>query len=511
MLHFDELGKLSVGWLIKVTIILLLVGHLVSSSESRHKRQDFTNANNLLQSTLATVNKCRTPDGLPGACGDIKNCTYLIFDLAKLRQSVCFKNFFMPGICCPLNKNSQLVTSTQRPHILSILFGTISASSTTTALTSITQNPVTGSEDTKSLTTTTTTTVKPSTTTTITKQPTTTTTAKPSTTITKKPTTTTTTEKPTTIITSEETTTSERPTTDSTQSSTKQPSTSLATKHPKTPGETAADFKPVRPLGLSGNQACGLGGRGARIVGGFEANPGQWPWMSAIFLNKRRGREYWCGGALINDRFVLSAAHCLSHPSGYRYHPSQLTVRLGDHHLFETDDFAQPREYFVDKTIQHPQFRRNGFFNDIGLVKLRERVVYTIFIRPVCLPSEDEFKSNPLVGHIGTVLGWGTTSYGGRSSGALQQTSIPIWANEDCNRRYFQPITEGFMCAGFIEGGKDACQGDSGGPLLVRNTDNRWTVVGLVSFGSKCAEPGFPGVYTRVSKYMNWVRENTID
>ncbi|XP_022242924.1 venom protease-like [Limulus polyphemus] len=414
-----------------------------------------------------------------------------------------------------LDKNNLLVTSTQRPHILSILFGTIPASSTTTALTTTTKKPATPSTTQKTIVTPTT--QKPVTGPGDTEILTTTTTPSTTTTIIKQPTTTIATEKPTTITTSEKTTISERPTTVSTQSSTKQPSTSLSTKvpniipSPRPPGETAANHKPVRQLGLAGNQACGLGGRGARIVGGFEANPGQWPWMSAIFLRKRRGTEYWCGGALINDQFILTAAHCLSHPSGYRYHSSQLTVRLGDHHLFKTDDFAQPREYFVDKTIQHPQFRRNGFFNDIGLVKLRERVVYTTFIRPVCLPVEDNLRSNPLVGHIGTVLGWGTTSYGGKSTDALQQTSMPIWANEDCNRRYFQPITEGFMCAGFIEGGKDACQGDSGGPLLVRNADSRWTVVGLVSFGSKCAEPGFPGVYTRVAKYVDWITENTID
>lgn len=113
-----------------------------------------------------------------------------------------------------------------------------------------------------------------------------------------------------------------------------------------------------------------------------------------------------------------------------------------------------------------------------------------------------------VLGRRATVVGWGTTYYGGKESTKQQQATLPVWRNEDCNHAYFQPITDNFLCAGFSEGGVDACQGDSGGPLMML-VESRWTQVGVVSFGNKCGEPGYPGVYTRVSEYMEWIRENT--
>ncbi|RWS26201.1 venom protease-like protein [Leptotrombidium deliense] len=192
-----------------------------------------------------------------------------------------------------------------------------------------------------------------------------------------------------------------------------------------------------------------------------------------------------------------------------RYQTYQLTVRLGDHHLYKTDDDAKPEEFKVVEVKQHPHFQRHGFFNDIGIIKLNKKVKYGDYIRPICLPNVEE-RSKDLAGYMATVLGWGTLYYGGPGSGVLQQVSMPIWDNKDCDKRYFQPINQGFLCAGYTEGGKDACQGDSGSPLMVADPNRRWTIYGVVSFGNRCAQPGYPGVYTRVSEYHTWVESNSV-
>lgn len=125
--------------------------------------------------------------------------------------------------------------------------------------------------------------------------------------------------------------------------------------------------------------------------------------------------------------------------------------------MYRSDDDARPKEFGVKAAIQHPHFRRHGFFNDIGIIKLKETVEFDEFIRPICLPQAKD-ASRDLKGYMATVLGWGTLYYGGPGSGSLQQVSMPIWDNKDCDKRYFQPIESGFVCAGYAEGGKDACQ-----------------------------------------------------
>jgi len=254
-----------------------------------------------------------------------------------------------------------------------------------------------------------------------------------------------------------------------------------------------------------------------RIVGGQYSPAGKWPWMAAVFLHGPAKTEFWCGASLVSSKFILTAAHCTKDPNGKTFSPQQFTVRLGDHNILSPvdDHLVSPRTYRVNKIIGHPEFRARGFYNDIALLKLDTEVLFNDFIIPVCLPPPDlvqraEANINHIEGLSPTVLGYGSTNYDGAESATLQEVKLPVWSNEDCDRAYLQPIEDIFLCAGYPEGGKDACQGDSGGPLLLYAPTRQWMQVGIVSFGNRCAEPGYPGVYTRLTNFMTWIHNTML-
>nr|XP_012232032.1 PREDICTED: proclotting enzyme isoform X2 [Linepithema humile] len=259
---------------------------------------------------------------------------------------------------------------------------------------------------------------------------------------------------------------------------------------------------------IQDDEECGVRNSGKyRVVGGEEALPGRWPWMAAIFLHGTRRTEFWCGGSLIGSRYILTAAHCTRDQRQRPFAARQFTVRLGDIDLERDDEPSSPETYTVKQIHAHPSFSRVGFYNDIAVLELTRPVRRSPYVVPVCLPQA-RHRGEPFAGARPTVVGWGTTYYGGKESTIQRQAVLPVWRNEDCNAAYFQPITSNFLCAGYSQGGKDACQGDSGGPLILR-LEGRWTQIGIVSFGNKCGEPGYPGVYTRVSEFTDWIRKNT--
>ncbi|XP_047737100.1 proclotting enzyme-like isoform X2 [Hyalella azteca] len=251
-----------------------------------------------------------------------------------------------------------------------------------------------------------------------------------------------------------------------------------------------------------------------RVVGGHEAARGKWPWMAAIFLHGPKKTEFWCGGSLISAKFVLTAAHCTKDPAGKTFNPQQFTVRLGDHNIFshEDDHLSNPKTYKVSTIRPHPEFKSRGFYNDLALIKLAEEVLFNDYIAPICLPPPDMAvrELDHLVGFTPTVIGYGSTFYDGTESPVLREAKLPVWRNADCDSAYLQPITDIFMCAGYAAGGTDACQGDSGGPLLLYGSSLQWIQIGVVSFGNRCAEPGYPGVYTRLTKFMPWIHDNML-
>jgi len=141
----------------------------------------------------------------------------------------------------------------------------------------------------------------------------------------------------------------------------------------------------------------------------------------------------------------------------FRFSARQFTVRLGDIDLKRDDEPSAPVTFKVTEIRAHKQFSRVGFYNDIAILKLDRPARKSKYVIPLCVPPP-ELKQEQFAGRRTTVVGWGTTFYGGKESTVQRQAVLPIWRNEDCNQAYFQPITSNFICAGYSEGGTDACQ-----------------------------------------------------
>lgn len=232
--------------------------------------------------------------------------------------------------------------------------------------------------------------------------------------------------------------------------------------------------------------------QGERIVGGEEAEPGAWPWVAALTFRTSSGRLFqYCGGTLIRPSWILTAAHC-------EVEIGDLVV-LGRHDLTTSAGEA----IAVDRVLTRRDYDPETNDNDAALVHLERPSTAT----PAVLVNREEQSSRP--GDTATVMGWGVLEFGAPvTSKTLQQVELPLVSLEECRRAYGASITGNMICAGEPEGGVDSCQGDSGGPLVV-NHRGVWEQTGIVSFGEGCALPDRPGVYTRVSRYLNWVQACT--
>ncbi|XP_045137970.1 trypsin-like isoform X2 [Portunus trituberculatus] len=256
------------------------------------------------------------------------------------------------------------------------------------------------------------------------------------------------------------------------------------------------------PSSNTGSCKCGVPNLN-RIVGGQEVNPkNKYPWQ--VGLKMSNGRNYWCGGSIINDRYVMTAAHCIYGMSSTN---SGLMVGVGDHNMYQTSDDVSgaTRLVAVERIIQHPDYNTRTLDNDIALLKLSETLDLTQYkeVGAVCLPADD---SKTYAGELATASGWGTTSSGGSQPSTLYEVVVPI-LEPSC---WGMSVTANMLCAGLEEGGKDTCQGDSGGPLYVEENSVR-VQVGITSWGYGCADANSPGVYARVSKYVSWIQQNTQD
>ncbi|TGZ39007.1 venom protease [Temnothorax longispinosus] len=250
-----------------------------------------------------------------------------------------------------------------------------------------------------------------------------------------------------------------------------------------------------------------------RIVGGEPASLGSWPWITVLgYVNSRNPNvpKWLCGGALISSRHVLTAAHCV-HGRSDLY-----KVRVGDLDLNSDNDGAYPFEDFIERKTVHPGYNPRTYTNDVAVLKTTQEVPFTATLHPICLPVNDFMRNRRLERTYPFVVGWGSVYFHGPASSRLLQTQVPVRTQEECKSAFQNfpttVIDDRVLCAGYARGGKDACQGDSGGPLMTSNPQDQKTqyIIGIVSYGFKCAEPGFPGVYSRVTAFLDFITSQLV-
>jgi len=246
--------------------------------------------------------------------------------------------------------------------------------------------------------------------------------------------------------------------------------------------------------------------KNGRIVGGKGATFGEWPWQvlvrEATWLGLFTKNK--CGGVLITNRYVITAAHC---QPGFL---ASLVAVFGEYDISGELESQRSVSKTVRRVIVHRQYDAATFENDIALLELESPVAFDSHIVPICMPKdEDDFT-----GRMATVTGWGRLKYGGGVPSVLQEVQVPVIENSVCQEMFHtaghsKSIISSFLCAGYANGQRDSCEGDSGGPLMVERGDGHWVLAGTVSHGIKCAAPYLPGVYMRTTFYKPWLQTIT--
>jgi secreted trypsin-like serine protease len=268
-----------------------------------------------------------------------------------------------------------------------------------------------------------------------------------------------------------------------------------------------------------------------RVVGGAAAATGAWPWQVLILVPgaKDSKKIAMCGGSLIGQRWVLTAAHCIQ-----KFDRSQQILVIEQRPPAAKPpapgvpaDIDPKSLHRVSMAVAHPQWNINTLENDIALLELNEPAARSRAVE--LLLSPDAGLESPPAKVV--VTGWGQTRDIVEQGGGyidvvtqkpirpedvlpdrLMEVELPLVATDQCrasNREVPAPIDHRNLCAGVPEGGKDDCHGDSGGPLVGRDDRGQWMQIGIVSWGIGCGRPGHPGVYTRVSAFADWIRETT--
>jgi len=220
----------------------------------------------------------------------------------------------------------------------------------------------------------------------------------------------------------------------------------------------------------------------------------EYPWQ--VGLVKPSGTGPYCGGSILSSKTILTAAHCTTGKLA-----SSITVVVAEHDWTAEDG----QEWFtVCGKTEHPAHDSDTEDNDFSILTLCQEIAFKREASPVCLPDQ---PGSSYDGVTATVSGWGTLSFGGSQPQQLMEVDVSTLTNTACNVAYGAgAITSSMICA--AQEGKDACQGDSGGPLVTKGQDSYYSLIGVVSWGAGCADPNFPGVYSRVTQVTEFIQDN---
>merc|ERR1712168_163926 len=234
--------------------------------------------------------------------------------------------------------------------------------------------------------------------------------------------------------------------------------------------------------------------QGDKIVGGEEAEPHEFPWQ--VSLRRKSDNFHFCGGSVLNENTVISAAHC----TVIWESADEVVVVAGEHD--KTVDEGTEQTVDVSKLTVHENYQQgHAFENDIALWSLAAPLEMNEFVAAVPLPTQGQDSQGSC-----TVTGWGTLSSSGSTPNVLMKVDVPVVSDGTCRLEYPFSIADSMICAG--ETGKDSCQGDSGGPMICYNADGSGYLGGIVSWGRGCGGIYSPGVYTEVSYFVDWLAAN---